>query len=1037
MPNIYNSQISALSGRSNSPLANGNVSADAFGGSVASALGGLAQSTGRAASLINQNREREDALAAAREAATRVATFDTTEQELELRNKADPNGDNYADSVREMYLNNVDEYVAGIENDEVRLDVRAKLMSKLPNVTARAAEYQSGIAATHDKMQTNDALNALQNKISIDPSDFDTHLDEGMAIISALSDTPEILKAGMRTAWEQNSVKRRFEGMLSSANSKDQLDGIYDELTNQSGTGKDWSDKMLPVDFETMLSSIASRKKQIIGQSRSLANSHLSTLENRMTTEPMQLFDEVELTKAQEFVRASEDAALQTRMARVMRDQDIIRRGRALPARDLRREINAVDGNPSQAYPGVPPVVSDAITEASRVYGVSASYLGGTSVREYGQFFGKKPQKFKNPAQFIGSSLRETDIPVDVYNAVNQAGDLLGQSLNVLDKAPGGAADNAVNISTLGMGDEEKAQLAEALVNAGFTGFAEFDNNIQASIQDKVPDAFGRVSDTEFFGGWTNLSPAVAVTLSEMGFANGKPSSEIKRSAKAQSQNDVDFGMPTQIKDAQGKPTSSAVGVMQFTNSTFLSVMRDKTVASNIGVDTSVMSDEDILKLRSDPRVSVIAGAALASKNQKILENTLGRKVNDAELYMAHFLGAARAVSIATAREQNPNVPVSTYLPENVIEANKPVFKEGNRIKTVQEVYDDVSAFFTTSPTQVSYDDNRVRKKMLDSMQKQLKEDPMSYAASVGTHTMSDLTQEGGFSARSKEAIAVADYHSIPLNEMKPFSVDEADYLTEEYSNGNAEQKLQILGQIATMDPELREPAFKQLSEYNNSMAYAGGLYAQGRRDVATSVVRGQQRIQENPSILSQMNKDTLEIQNDFVSATDNALLSVPPKYRQAVQDAALAYYIEDMAKGGGFSWKNSDYKNAVQRVLGGSENFEVLADVNGSTSVIPQGMNANTLENAVFAMDVQDWTAMSHTGSAPMYGDGTVVDPLDINDEVQLRFLGGGRYHVVLDDGSFLMTETQQGLVPYQFVPDVDKLTRISSKAQTGIFGR
>lgn len=1035
MPRIYTSQVSATSGRSNSPLQNAPTSDVAFGGGVGRATAMLSDAIGNAADLDHKLKVEKLNKKRAEEAANKVALFDTTEKELALRNEVGPDGEGYNDRVREMYIEEVDTYVSDIQDDEVRTSVRTNLLAKLPSISSKAATYEAGIDEDYSKDQTNAALNALQNRIMIDPTGYDTHYQEGVNVISNKVGIDDNLKEGMKLTWRQNSAKRRFDGMLANATSKYEVDAIYNDLTNANGSGKDWAQDMLPVDFEGVMSTIASRKAQITKTAKSTANSVLSDLEGRAKNEPTQLFGNDELTAAQEFVRTSEDGALRSRMARIMRDQEIVRQDRGLPPSAIRRKINVTNGSPKRAYPNIPPVVSDAINEASEVFGVNASYLGGTSVREYGQFFKKPKSDLKAPPRFIGKDVRKEDLAPDVYNAVAQAGALLDQPLDIIDRATGGAVDGAVNISTLGMGSEEKIALTKALVNAGFTGFAEFDDSIQASVRDTIPERFGRKSEAEFFGGWTNLSPAVAVTLESMGFEAGKASNEIKRSAPVNMENDIDFGMPTQIKDAEGKPTSSAVGVMQFTDGTFLRVIKDRDVAAAIGVDTEGLSDKELLALRKDPRISVMAGAALAHKNKTQMENTLGRRVNDGELYLAHFLGAPRAVALLTARDEDPDMLVTQILPKAVIEANKPVFKDGNRIRSVEEVYDGAAAYFTTSPTQVSYDDNQVRKRLLEKTEKSLKEDPIAHAVSVDTHQVSDLTEEGGFAARSSEAMSIADYYNIPVRDMKPFTKDEADYLTKRFSDGNAEEKLQILGEVASMSPDISEAAFRQLAEYDHSLAYSGALYSEGYRDVATAVVRGQQRITDNPGVITQLDMDAIAFQESFVRATDNALLAVPPKHRQAVQEAATAYYVEQMARSGSFKWNNREYERAVNTVLGGGADTSVIDSVNGTTTVLPRGVNADMMEEAIGAMSIQDWTAMSATGTPPMYGDGAVIDPQDIQDEVQLRFLGGGRYNVVLDDGSVLVTnkvDRYGRATPYEFVPDADKLKRIMARPQS-----
>ena len=51
----------------------------------------------------------------------------------------------------------------------------------------------------------------------------------------------------------------------------------------------------------------------------------------------------------------------------------------------------------------------------------------------------------------------------------------------------------------------------------------------------------------------------------------------------------------------------------------------------------------EIMALRKDPTANAVMAGAFANSNAKVLNDRLGRKPTDGELYMAHFLGASGA----------------------------------------------------------------------------------------------------------------------------------------------------------------------------------------------------------------------------------------------------------------------------------------------------------------------------------------------------------------------------------------------------------
>ena len=80
-------------------------------------------------------------------------------------------------------------------------------------------------------------------------------------------------------------------------------------------------------------------------------------------------------------------------------------------------------------------------------------------------------------------------------------------------------------------------------------------------------------------------------------------------------------------------PNSTAFGAGQFTEATWLSMYK-----KNFETEAQSLTREEILAKRADPALSKRMVQAYASENEQFLKSK-GLQVNDATLYLAHFLG--------------------------------------------------------------------------------------------------------------------------------------------------------------------------------------------------------------------------------------------------------------------------------------------------------------------------------------------------------------------------------------------------------------
>ncbi|MFC3692051.1 lytic transglycosylase domain-containing protein [Chenggangzhangella methanolivorans] len=152
-------------------------------------------------------------------------------------------------------------------------------------------------------------------------------------------------------------------------------------------------------------------------------------------------------------------------------------------------------------------------------------------------------------------------------------------------------------------------------------------------------------------------------------------------------------------------PSSSARGLFQFIDSTWLEVMKEEgpglgmgAAAGDIAKTASgryVVADParraEILAMRDDPQASALLGAAFTRRNAQAFENGLGRAPSEGELYAAHFMGAQGAIELTSLATATPTASAAAAFPSQA-SANRSIFYDGGRARTAREVYDRLTA---------------------------------------------------------------------------------------------------------------------------------------------------------------------------------------------------------------------------------------------------------------------------------------------------------------------------------------------------------
>jgi hypothetical protein len=159
--------------------------------------------------------------------------------------------------------------------------------------------------------------------------------------------------------------------------------------------------------------------------------------------------------------------------------------------------------------------------------------------------------------------------------------------------------------------------------------------------------------------------------------------------------------MESDFNPTAGASTSSAHGLFQFINQTWLGTVKEAGTQLGYGkyADAITRSPSGgysvsdpaarnaILRLRDDPAASSAMAAVLTQSNSFKLTGKIGRRPNDSELYMAHFMGVGGAAKLISNAEDNPRASGARLFP-NAAAANRSIFFDrAGRARSVSEVY--------------------------------------------------------------------------------------------------------------------------------------------------------------------------------------------------------------------------------------------------------------------------------------------------------------------------------------------------------------
>lgn len=506
----------------------------------------------------------------------------------------------------------------------------------------------------------------------------------------------------------------------------------------------------------------------------------------------------------------------------------------------------------------------------------------------------------------------------------------------------------------------------------------------------------------------------------------------------------------------------SARGITQMQPGTFLDLVK-----GNADIFGSVMqppvngqqllarSDDELLALRSDPQLSVVAGGLYANQNKARLASVVGREPTGAEVYTGHFLGPAGAARFLTAVQNTPDAPAGSVVGADVVKANPGVFKDraGNDL-SCQQAFAEIGANFANNPTRVAAVQADQLRQMAQRATQDYRKDPAAYAVQAGA--AAPLSNDAAtWQKRAADIQSFAAQQGTigadgkPLPAPRPFTNTEAQYYTGVLANPDlpTDQQVAIFKQIQQFgDPRIIDAAYHQIGVKHPVAALVGRLVSSGSDpDVGVKTLEGVKLLQRNASLGEAMGLSPANVQRAFLDYAGSALAMMPSDIRgqgleSVVMDGAKNHYAykKHVLQGGGASTSidKNEFENSIDVLAGGRPGWKAIQSVNGFRTLMPDGINAAQMQHWTGKASIADWTRVSYDGSPPctlsrypMPGTEQglmmqAVTPTQLGSAAY-HAVGHGYYAITVGN-QFLLSrqrDAQGQLQPYLFKMDADTM--------------
>lgn len=1081
------------------------VSADAFGAGIGRATAQLGATLTDAGASLGQFARKEKNI----ERAGKLANADAQAEigankvALDVQAAAPPDGAGVAKQTEQQLRENLNKQADeqfgpnGLYPDpQLRQQMITRGQDTITRHTTNAQNFEQKQKINNSAVEANTSLDALQNTIRGDATSYDSAIKKGDAVIDTLQ-VPAGLKPNMKITWRQQAARARFEGLLSSATTTEEVDQIIGDLTGGGAEGKTPigssseykpGDIFLPdgtkVDYHMVrdeaglkpLLEAEAAGKQLLPEEKAQIVAYRKWQKTNAVA-----------PKNPQYVATPGGGEVKGMI--VPGNIDLLTRPRVKITAENRlndtMEIGSVSTVYSSSYTRddgktvLIPLVSDEgklmhTPEAREYWSKKGQNLGVFNSKEaadaYSEELHKQQEKMiagseEAPAVAGGSEWRTQFDPKD-YDRMLDAAKVAKTSIQSKDDVAARAA-----LEDLGAQDAKDQKIDEEEIRAANQLAKKSGNPITHLRMARLQEHQQLIRD---FEGTTPIQKRAAAgrTLGEASrtlpadlaegvnqatrlYPDVSSSYMVATTNREYSSYNAKRGPEGAIDYTRKNPASGATGPYQFISSTWLSVMKANNglVARQAGVDPELLDgkgnhDARLLGLRADPKVAAIAGAAYASSNKKMMESAIGRSVTDGDMYVSHFLGPGGAITLIHQMQTDPNTSAAQILPQAAGSNHAEFYNKDGSPRTVQQLYNRLVSQFGGSTSAAGYRRAEDLTTSAEKQDKSLNEDPISEGRKEGITAGSDLNADNGYRSRGLEARNIASYFHIPESDMKPFTKDEASLLSENFKNGSEANKLALMTKIQEMDAgfggknSLAKAAYAQLGLKGSVYEYAAALAAnQGNQAVASQIVRGQQRLDADDAA-KKLFEGGGTFNDYYNTAIGNVLRDFDPKDAEAIKRATAAYYAQmpGFSTSTGGNIDQASVKTALQAVLGGSQVSDAIDDVNGEPTVLPRGITADGFNRAIDNFTNDDYVVNSASQLPPRYSDGTtIIDAGEIAREGHFRWIGGSGYRIELGDNTYATTGrpdpvTTGVLEPYIFIADPSKLAEAATRGKLDV---